>query len=139
MEKSQVICDTDVIIDYLDHQQPRRLYVKEVLENEVGLDYITLSAISKMELIRGVPNKNSLLSLNKNIHRFNILLINPAITPIALQLIEDYNLSHGLAIPDALIAATTIYADLKLFTFNIRDFRFIRNLELFQPLSKNIL
>ena len=90
-----------------------------------------LPAITKMELLAGAPSKAGLLKLNENINRFNVLLINGEITSIAIRLIEKYKLSHNLAIPDGLIAATAIYTGLKLFTFNTKDFKFISGLELF--------
>ncbi|MDB4902120.1 MAG: type toxin-antitoxin system VapC family toxin [Mucilaginibacter sp.] len=134
MEKIKVICDTDVMIDYLDHRQTRHLSAKQFLDNEIGLDFVTLSAITKMELIAGISNKDTLIKLNKNIKRFNILLINAEITSIALQLIESFKLSHNLAIPDSLIAATAIHTGFKLFTFNTKDFKFIPNLQLYQSI-----
>lgn len=41
------------------------------------------------------------------------------------------HLSHGLAIPDALIAATSLETGLRLFTYNVRDFKFIKGLNLY--------
>jgi len=84
-----------------------------------------------MELIAGAINKTELRSLNKNIYRFNILLINAEITSIALNLVENYRLSHKIDIPDALIAASTLYSGFQLFTYNLKDYRFIDNLLLF--------
>ncbi|MBB3057072.1 type II toxin-antitoxin system VapC family toxin [Mucilaginibacter gotjawali] len=132
MEKDKVICDTDVMIDYLDHLQIRHQAAKYILDNLIGLDFVTLSAVTKMELIAGAPNKAGLGKLNKNISRFNILLINPDITSLTIQLIENYKLSHNLAMPDALIAATALHTGFKLFTFNLKDFRFIQGLEFFE-------
>ena len=87
-----------------------------------------------MELIVGAQNKANLTKLNKNINRFNILLVNPEITSIAIQLVESYKLSHNMAIPDSLIAATAIHTGFKLFTFNKKDFKFVPGLQLFhQP------
>src|ERR1700688_2997801 len=120
------------MIDYLDHRQTRHPSAKQFLDNEIGLDFVALSAITKMELIAGVSNKEALIKLNKNINRFNTLLINPEITSLALQLIETFKLSHNLAIPDSLIAATTIFTGFKLFTFNTKDFIFIPDLQLYQ-------
>ncbi|GAB4159030.1 MAG: hypothetical protein Fur0046_38490 [Cyanobacteria bacterium J069] len=48
----------------------------------------------------------------------------------ATQLLQDYFLSHGLLIPDALIAATAIEHQIPLLTKNQRDFRFISDLTL---------
>ena len=58
--------------------------------------------------------------------------LNEEITEIAINLIEKYSKSYGLKIPDALIASTAIYYDLSLWTYNIKDFRFIENLGLFK-------
>jgi predicted nucleic acid-binding protein len=135
VEKNKVICDTDVIIDYLDHLQVRHQSAKHILDNLIGLDLVAISAVTKMELIAGAPNKAGLVKLNKNINRFNVLLINPEVTSLTIQLIENYKLSHNLAIPDALIAATALYTGFKLFTFNLKDFKFIKGLELYPTVT----
>jgi predicted nucleic acid-binding protein len=131
VEKDKVICDTDVMIDYLDHLQIRHQSAKHILDNSIGIDFIAISAVTKMELIAGAPNKAGLVKLNKNINRFNILLINPEITSLTIRLIENYKLSHNLAMPDTLIAATALYTGFKLFTFNLRDFKYIKGLDLY--------
>jgi len=48
---------------------------------------------------------------------------------------EEYSLSHKLAIPDALIAATAVVNSISLYTLNTKDFRFIEGLTLhaYQP------
>jgi len=60
------------------------------------------------------------------------LPLNEDITEIAINLIENIQKSHGLKIPNALIASMAIYYDLSLWTYNIKDFRFIENLSLFK-------
>ena len=44
-----------------------------------------------------------------------------------------YSLSHKITIPDALIAATALVHDISLYTLNIKDFRFIEELNLYKP------
>ena len=46
--------------------------------------------------------------------------------------IENYCLSQKLNLPDALIAATAIYYNIELFTLNIKDFKFIPDIKLYQ-------
>jgi len=65
-------------------------------------------------------------------NNFTILKVTEEITDIAIDLIEKYSKGHGLKIPDALIAATTLYYDAQLWTYNIRDFRYIAGLKLFE-------
>lgn len=46
---------------------------------------------------------------------------------------ELFYLSHGLILPDALIAATAMEHNLKLYTRNTRHFRMIPELKVNQP------
>ena len=128
---AKIICDTDVMIDYWDATKPRHSNTKAILETEITLDRIVLSAITKMELMTGALNKSDLNKISKLLHRFDILLLNNDITTKAFSLIQEHHLSHGLAIPDCLIAATTLVSDLELFTYNTKDFKFIKGLRLF--------
>jgi hypothetical protein len=46
------------------------------------------------------------------------------------ELLEKYSLSHKLSLPDALIAATAIVYGIELFTLNLKDFKFIKQVKL---------
>lgn len=133
MAKKKVICDTDVIIDYWNINNPRYAYTKNILEDTIEIDNVVLSGITKMELIVGATNKLELARINKNLHQFTIAFLNNDIAQIAMQLLQDYNLSHGLALPDAFIAATSLYTQFELFTYNTKDYKFINGLHLYQP------
>jgi predicted nucleic acid-binding protein len=86
-----------------------------------------------MELIAGATNKAALAAINKRIARFPILLLSDRITIKALELLQTFKLSHGLAIPDAMIAATALETNIELFTYNVKDFNFIPQLQLYKP------
>jgi len=118
------------MIDYFDHRQLRHVSTRDILLNQIGIDNVVLSAITKMELIAGAFNKSELALINKNIFWFDIVLINADVTLVALELIEKYKLAYNLAIPDALIAATAIHKNMKLFTYNLKDYRYIDSLQL---------
>lgn len=128
-----MICDTDVMINYLDRVNAQHELTKKTLEEIIGIDNICLSAVTKMELICGAVNKIELAKINKSIARFNVISIDSNITTKAISLIQAYSLSHKLAIPDGIIAATAIESRLQLFTYNIRDYKFIPGLKLFKP------
>ena len=121
MATKQIICDTDVIIDYLDRANLRHEATKEILEERIGLDSVCISAITKMELVRGAINKIELRKINRSIDRFNVIPIDHSITYKAISLIQTYGLSHSLALPDSFIAATVIISHLELFTYNTKD------------------
>lgn len=133
MAKNKIICDTDVMIDYWDQTKPRHLSTKTILEESISLDNIVLSAITKMELMLGAVNKADMLRITKKLRRFNIALISNEITLTAFDLLETYRLSHGLLLPDSIIAATALIADVELYTYNIKDFKFILQLKLYSP------
>jgi predicted nucleic acid-binding protein len=133
MAKKKVICDTDVMIDYFDSANPRYKSTKTALETDIDLNNILLSAITQMELIAGATNKAALAAINKRIARLPILLLSDRITIKALELLQTFKLSHGLAIPDAMIAATALETNIELFTYNVKDFNFIPQLQLYKP------
>jgi predicted nucleic acid-binding protein len=59
-----------------------------------------------------------------------VLPITEAISERAVQLIEDYFLSHSLKLADALIAATALERNLTLATANTKHYRVIQGLAL---------
>ncbi len=132
MAKELVVCDTDVLIDYWDLTSKRHDITKRALEEKIGVDNIVISAISTMELLMGARNKIEESKIKKNLLRYNSALINNEITQEALKLFEKYRLSHGLAIPDCFIAATALTMEIQLFSYNIKDYKFINNLKLYE-------
>jgi predicted nucleic acid-binding protein len=86
-----------------------------------------------MELMLGATNKTDMAKITKNLSRFNIALINNDVTLQAFGLLQNYRLSHGLSLPDSIIAATALIADLEFFTYNTKDFKFISHLKLYAP------
>ncbi len=127
-----ILCDTDVIIDYFDATQKRHEETKFIIEQEIGLANVLISSITKMELLLGATNKADLNIISKSLKGFSILLINPSINLTAIELVQSYRLSHGLALADAMIAASAIHVKLKLFTYNTKDFKFISRISLYR-------
>ena len=103
-----VLCDTDVIIEYMKGNEVAK---KEILE--IGINNIAVSSVSLMELYYGALNN------------FKIIHVDIEISNKAVELIEKYSKSHGLEPPDALIGATAVVRNIELFTYNVRDFSFI--------------
>lgn len=131
MATEKVICDTDVLIAFFDEKKTGHKHAIESIET-IGLDNILISAVTKMELIKGATRKEHSQQINKQLKRLDIILLSPQITVRTIELLKTYHLSHGLAIPDGSIAATALETRLELFTYNLRDFRFIKDLKLHQ-------
>jgi predicted nucleic acid-binding protein len=132
MAKKIILCDTDVMIDYWNTNQARNEATKRILEIEIGLDNVALAAITKLELLAGAGNNKDLVLINRKLNRFNIALLSNGITIKAFDLMLKYRLSHGMALPDCLIAATALENTIELFTYNSKDFKFIANLKLYK-------
>ncbi len=135
MATQKVICDTDVIIDYWNSNSQRYVDSRNVLDNIIGIENIVISTITKMELIIGAKNKSELSKIIKNSQNFEVSSINSDISTLAIQLLQDYNLSHGLVLPDALIAATSIITQFPLYTYNLKDYKYITGIELFDVIK----
>jgi predicted nucleic acid-binding protein len=89
---------------------------------------LKISSVAEMELLVGCRNKTEQRQLERFLRPFSILKLNEAIADQATALIRQYRLSHGLAMPDALVAATALVHTIPLATGNQRDFRFIAGL-----------
>jgi hypothetical protein len=100
------------------------------LQNLTTNGSLAVSLITQMELLVGCRNKQETVLLDKFLKRFQIIKLNEAISMIAVDLLRQYRLSHGLLMPDALIAATALSLDSGLATKNQRDYRFIDSLNL---------
>ncbi len=84
-------------------------------------------------MIQGSKNKAEVNKIEKLLAFFEVLHFNEAVALRSLELIRQYSKSHGLLLADAIIAATCLENNLKLITFNARDFRFIKGLKIDIP------
>ena len=126
-----IICDTNILIEFYKNNHQ---IVEEL--RQVGQDQLALSVITQAELYFGAFNKAELRQIKQHLASLHRFPVDIAISSTFVQLMEAYSLSHKLSIPDALIAATALVHDLELYTLNVKDFRFIPNLRLYQPVSR---
>ncbi len=78
----------------------------------------------------GARDKTEVQEIETALTELTFYYITETISEKALSLMKDYSKSHGLAVPDALIAATAISEGLYLYTLNVKDFRFIHGVSL---------
>jgi len=122
-----VLCDTNIFISAFNGRQDT---IDQL--DKIGLDEIVLSAVTVMELFQGMANKEELARMKKKIKYYDIVQIDEDISEKAIEFIETYKLSHGLQIPDAIIGATAVIHQIQLYTYNLRDFDFLPNINLYQ-------
>jgi predicted nucleic acid-binding protein len=121
-----ILVDSDILIDYSRHDDTAANW----LDEKSAETDLAISVITEMELIYGSRNKFHLSALRKLLLRFEVLHINEEVSLRASALVGKYSLSHRLALPDALIAATALEFQIGLATINRRDFRSIEDLQL---------
>jgi len=120
------IVDSDILIDVARGEADAINCLLSLQQTST----LAISAVSQMELIVGCRNKKELQDLEHFLNRYQILRITDRISDRAATLLTDYFLSHGLRIPDGLIAATALVHNEAFITKNQRDFRFIAGLNL---------
>lgn len=118
----KTLVDTCIFVDLFRGNQQ----VQEKLQN---IDPV-INSVVYMELVQGAHNKPSLQQLERFLKQFDLLDINESISVQAIQLMSEFSKSHGLKIPDSLIAATYLVHKTNLWTDNQKDFAFIPTLRL---------
>ena len=127
---SLVICDTNIFISAFNGLEKTTAELFRI-----GSENVLMPSITVMEHYRGMDNKEQMAKMVRKIKAYNILDFNEQVSQKAIELIQGFKLSHNLQIPDAIIAALGINYDVPLFTYNIKDFKFIPGLKLYQPLG----
>ena len=91
-----------------------------------------ISILTYMELLQGAKNKNEHLKIKDFLQNYGfiILPISENIGYRAAIYIEEYSLSCGMRIGDALIAATAIENNKKLISGNSKHYKIIKELDL---------
>ena len=124
------LIDTDILIDF-SHEISAAEQFLETLRNNG--EVLAISAITWMELVEGCRNKIELTKVIKFLGEFKLIHLSEQISQKAIELIERYKLSHGLLIPDAIIAATAIMMNSELYSKNDRHFKMIKELKVTKP------
>jgi len=122
------LVDTDVLIWYLRGNEK----AKDILKS---LDF-AISIVTYMEIIQGIRNKRELNIFRKFIKSWNIQVIhlNEEISSKASFYMEEFALSHSMALADSLIAATSSVNGLILLTGNDKHYKFLDiEIEVFRP------
>ena len=70
-----------------------------------------------------------LQGLEKFLQRFQVYKLNEPVADLTVKLLTRFRLSHGLLIPDTLIAATALSFNIPFVSRNQRDYHFIPDLE----------
>jgi predicted nucleic acid-binding protein len=118
-----MLVDTDVLIWYLRGEKKAVDLIDHIKSFEI-------SAVSYMEILHGLRSKIELRSWKEYIKArgVQVILIDHDITTKAIYWTEEFGLSHGLRLADALIAASADVYGKELLSGNVADYRFIPGL-----------
>ena len=122
-----ILCDTNIFIEIYRGNLDIIQTVKSI-----GQHNLIISDVTCAELLFGARNKKEIITIRKDLNKVTVLPIETSISVLAVELVEKYALSHKLSFPDALIASTAIIYNIELYTLNIKDFKFIDGIGLFE-------
>lgn len=97
-----MIIDTNILIDFLKGKQEAVRFVSQ-------LQSVKISVVVASELFSGVSNKNEMRNLREFLTFVEQIEVSKTIAEEAGLLRKKYFKSHGIEIPDAIIAATANY------------------------------
>jgi tRNA(fMet)-specific endonuclease VapC len=119
-----VIVDTDVLISSMRSNKIAEQLIKR------HMPHVNISVVTEVELYIGATNKPRKDAIAKVLLTHNVIPIK-AICELAIRLVKTYNTANkSLYLPDAFIAATCLHEHCRLLTFNVKDFKFIKGLQI---------
>jgi len=124
---SHVLCDTNVLFRFMEGDET----TKTILD-KIGKERIAFSIITTAEAYAG-SSKLDFAILKKVFANYNIYHLSKESSIIFNGLMQSNYARHSKWIPDALIASIAIANNLELFTYNRKDFDFIKEIKLFNP------
>ena len=119
------LIDTNVLSEIFYGNATVRNFVEGI---DCGID-----AVIYIESIQGSIGKKDKEKIKISLSRLRYYPLTSEIALLAIELIDKYSSAHGLFLADALIAATAINYDLILVTYNLKHFRFIKELSVIEP------
>ncbi len=113
---NKIVLDTNILVDALRGHEDSESYLEGLKEGDVYCSVITAA-----ELWAGV-RPNEMDELDIFLSAFHLLPVNEPIARQAGLYMQHYAKSHGLLLPDALIAATAQSVQARLMTHNRKHF-----------------
>jgi predicted nucleic acid-binding protein len=121
--EKELLIDTDVIIVLL-HGHPNAI---KLFQNHA--QNIDFSAVSVAEIYTGIRTSKEKRAVERLFAAFPVLPVTVDISRIAGKFSQVFRNSHGVEIPDALIAATCSTHGMSLRTLNCRHYPMFAGIE----------
>jgi len=122
------ILDTNILIDLLRNvTRTVNWYASLRTQN------LVLVPIVWMEVVHGARNKTEQEQIMQFLHRFQIEHPTSVDNLWAMRELANFHLSHGLQFQDAMIASVAARLQVPLYTFNVKHFAPLPNLNVQRP------
>lgn len=120
--------DTNILIDLLRDNDVTVTWYSSLREQRLGIIPIVW-----MELLQGARNKHEQRIILDLLRGFQLEHPTPADNNWAMRQVADFHLSHSVRFQDAMIASVAVRFDVPLYTFNIKHFAPLPNLDVRRP------
>jgi len=128
MAESELLLDTDVLIEILRGTPEAAAWLSAHSDQTIGIPVVV-----RMEILQGARNKREQQALIRELRRFQVIHLEHGDSERALAWFEAFYLSHSLGIMDCLIASVAVRLGKPLYTFNLKHYRPIRELNAQMP------
>ena len=119
----KVLIDTGVVIDFLDGKESVRKELYEV----IGIENIYISTVVKFEIYFGMLKKEE-KATRQFFKEINHVRLDAEISDIAIGFILTHR-REKVRLPDCLIASTAKSLNMEVYTYNIKDFDYVLNVQ----------
>jgi tRNA(fMet)-specific endonuclease VapC len=123
-----ILCDTNILIEFYKGNQQ----IVDTLRR-IGSASLAVSVVTIGELFYGARDRRELSKIQIHLAQIQQVPLDEDISTHFIDLLGRFALSHKLSVPDALIASSAISREIPIYTLNIKDFRFIPGLKLYEP------
>jgi predicted nucleic acid-binding protein len=111
------LLDTTVIVDVLNNYGPALQWKNTVAHVQPGITSVTW-----LEIVYGTRNHVEQTRTMKRLAQYSMVYVTQADQDWAMQHYPRFHLSHGIDVPDVLIAAPSYRLQLPLYTRNLKHF-----------------
>ena len=122
----KIVVDSNVLIRYLLKDEAVTYHLENLINKNFSI-YVPAIVFAEMMSYPKLTESER-MTIKSFVNNFYFIPIDFSIAELGGFLRSKYKIK----LPDALIAATSIYLDAELFTFNLRDFKKIKELRLYK-------
>ncbi len=126
----EYLIDTNILIYFIENKIPENEFKKV---NKIVKSSFNISCMTKIELLSWKKlEEYHFIELKKFLSNSTVFLLNEDLIEKTILLRKN----HGIKTPDAIIGATALNNDLILVTRNVKDFKKINGLNIYNPFDR---